>query len=170
MQRHLYEHFDLQGHLGFLNDVSVKLIDKTDPEDLTKREDYWIHPLKSKHRWYLMLKMVFRRNSLYFASLIKVMDGLYLDNDFRTKCLSFYYFYCYSCCLLVFLLLFLVLLYCFIYYYYIVLKYFLVLFGYVRYYFVKLLESPIIYVLDVCIPFYVTFYIYNFSIAVLCSL
>ena len=49
MQRHLYEHFDLQGHLGFLNDVSVKLIDKTDPEDLTKREDYWIHLLKSKH-------------------------------------------------------------------------------------------------------------------------
>ena len=117
-----------------------------------------------------MLKMVFRRNSLYFASLIKVMDGLYLDNDFRTKCLSFYYFYCYSCCLLVFLLLFLVLLYCFIYCYYIVLKFFLILFGYVRYYFVKLLESPIIYVLGVFIPFYVTFYIYNFSIAVLRSL
>ena len=170
MQKHLCEHFDLQGHLGFLNDVSVKLIDKADPEDPTKREDYWIHPLKSKHHWYLMLKMVFRRNSLYFASLIKVMDGLYLDNDFRTKCLSFYYFYCYSCCLLVFLLLFLVLLYCFIYCYYIVLKFFLILFGYVRYYFVKLLESPIIYVLDVFIPFYVTFYIYNFSIAVLRSL
>ena len=71
-------------------------------------------PLKPKHHWDLMLKMVFRRNSSYFASLIMFMDGLYLDNDFRTQFLSFYYFYCYCCCLLVLLLLFLVLLFCFI--------------------------------------------------------
>ena len=48
MQRHLYEHFNLRGHSGFLNDVSVTLIDKTDPKDPTKREDYWIHTLKIK--------------------------------------------------------------------------------------------------------------------------
>ena len=40
-----------------------------------------------------MLKMVSRRNLLYFASLIMFMDGLYLDNDFRTLFLSFYHFY-----------------------------------------------------------------------------
>ena len=33
---------------GFLNDISVTLIDKTDPTDPTKREDYWIHTLKTK--------------------------------------------------------------------------------------------------------------------------
>ena len=48
MQRHLYKHFNLPDHSGFLNDVSVTLIDKTDPTDPTKREDYWIHTLKTK--------------------------------------------------------------------------------------------------------------------------
>ena len=47
-KRHLYEHFNLPDHSGFLNDVSVTLIDKTDPTDPTKREDYWIHILKTK--------------------------------------------------------------------------------------------------------------------------
>ena len=94
-------------------------------------------PLKPKHHWDLILKMVFRRNSSYFASLIMFMDGLYLDNDFRTQFLSFYYFYCYCFCLLLFLLLFLVLLFCWCFYcyYYMFIKFFLVLYGYVRYYF-----------------------------------
>ena len=48
MQRHLYEHFNLPGHSGFLNDVSVTLIDKTDPKDSSKREDFWIQTLKTK--------------------------------------------------------------------------------------------------------------------------
>ena len=48
MQRHLYEHFNLPGHSGFLNNVSVTLIDKTDSKDPTKREDYWIQILKTK--------------------------------------------------------------------------------------------------------------------------
>ena len=42
MQRHLYERFNLPGHSRFLNDVLVTLIDKTDPKDPTKREDFWI--------------------------------------------------------------------------------------------------------------------------------
>ena len=50
MQRHLYVYFNLPGQSGFLNDVSVTLIDKTDPKDPTKREDYWIHQLKNKAR------------------------------------------------------------------------------------------------------------------------
>ena len=48
MQRHLYEHFTLPGHSGFLNDVSITLIGKTDPKDPTKREDYWFDTLKTK--------------------------------------------------------------------------------------------------------------------------
>ena len=43
-----------------------------------------------------MLKMVFRQNLLHFVSLIIFIDGLYLDNDFRTCFLSFFYFY--RCC------------------------------------------------------------------------
>ena len=48
MQRHLYEHFTLRGHSGFLHDVSITLIDKIDPCCPTKREDYWIDILKTK--------------------------------------------------------------------------------------------------------------------------
>ena len=48
VQRHLYEHFQLPGHTGLLQDTYVTLIDKTDPRGPTKREDYWIHTLKTK--------------------------------------------------------------------------------------------------------------------------
>ena len=48
MQKHLYEHFDLPGHTSFSEDVKVTLIDKTDPRNPTKREDYWIYTLKTK--------------------------------------------------------------------------------------------------------------------------
>ena len=48
MQRHLYEYFNLPGQAGFLNDASVTLIDKTDPKDPTKRDDYWNHTLNTK--------------------------------------------------------------------------------------------------------------------------
>ena len=41
----MYEHFNLP---GFSNDVSVTLIDKTDPKDPTKGEDYCIDTLKTK--------------------------------------------------------------------------------------------------------------------------
>ena len=48
MQRHLYEHFTLTVHSGFLHDVSIILIDKADPSCPTKGEDYWINVLKTK--------------------------------------------------------------------------------------------------------------------------
>ena len=41
MQEHLFRHFSSPGHHGFLNDVSVTFIDKTDPSDPLKREHFW---------------------------------------------------------------------------------------------------------------------------------
>ena len=46
--RQLYKHSQLPGHTGFLQDIYVTLIDKIDPRAPTKREDYWIHTLKTK--------------------------------------------------------------------------------------------------------------------------
>ena len=43
----LYRHFSSPGQRGFLNDVLVTLIDKTDGSDSKKREDYWIKTLKT---------------------------------------------------------------------------------------------------------------------------
>ena len=47
MQEHLFEHFYSEGHNGFLEDVSVTLIDKTDGRDPKKREFYWMRTLKT---------------------------------------------------------------------------------------------------------------------------
>ena len=47
MQEHLYRHFSSPGHRGFLNDVSVTLIEKTDRSNPKKREDYWMKTLKT---------------------------------------------------------------------------------------------------------------------------
>ena len=47
MQQHLFEHFCDCNHEGFLSDVSITFIDKTDPNDPLKREDYWRSTLKT---------------------------------------------------------------------------------------------------------------------------
>ena len=47
MQQYLFEHFSSGGHNSFLDDVSIIFIDKTDPKDPNKREDYWRHTLKT---------------------------------------------------------------------------------------------------------------------------
>ena len=36
-----YEHFCDSEHSGFLNDVSITFIDKTDPTNPLQRENYW---------------------------------------------------------------------------------------------------------------------------------
>ena len=46
MQQHLYEHFYSKGHNGFLGNVSIILIDKTDGFQPKKRENYWMKTLK----------------------------------------------------------------------------------------------------------------------------
>ena len=48
MQQHLYEHFYSEGHNGFLGNVSISLIDKTDGFQLKKRENYWMRTLKPR--------------------------------------------------------------------------------------------------------------------------
>ena len=47
MQEYLFEHFNTDGHSGFLNNVTITLIDKTDGKDPTKREYYWTRILKT---------------------------------------------------------------------------------------------------------------------------
>ena len=47
MEEHLFSHFSMAGHDGFLNDVSITFIDKTDSCDPLWREDYWRQTLKT---------------------------------------------------------------------------------------------------------------------------
>ena len=66
VQRHFYEHFQLPGRTGFLQDTYVTLIDKTNPRALTKREDYWIHTLNKKG---------VRNSLIIFIIIITVVDS-----------------------------------------------------------------------------------------------
>ena len=47
MQEHLFEHFQSEGHSGFLGNVSMTLIGKTDFKDSKTRENYWMRALKT---------------------------------------------------------------------------------------------------------------------------
>ena len=38
----------MPGHSELLNDISARLTDKTEHKNPIKREDYWIHTLKTK--------------------------------------------------------------------------------------------------------------------------
>ena len=41
LQEYFFEHFNSEGHNGFLHDVLVTLNDKTDAKNSIKREHYW---------------------------------------------------------------------------------------------------------------------------------
>ena len=47
MQKHLFKIFNSIGLNGFLNNISIRLIDKTDGKNPKKREDSWVRSLKS---------------------------------------------------------------------------------------------------------------------------
>ena len=47
MQQHLYDYFYSEGHYGFLGNVSISLIDKTDDFQPKKRENYSMRILKA---------------------------------------------------------------------------------------------------------------------------
>ena len=63
MQQHLFEDFQNPGHTSFIEDVSITLIDKTDPSIPTKCEDYLspiiLKTLKTLHYMVLTLKKVY---------------------------------------------------------------------------------------------------------------
>ena len=47
MQDHFFRHFSNPGHNVFLNNASITFIDKTDPSDPLKRENFWREIIKT---------------------------------------------------------------------------------------------------------------------------
>ena len=72
MQQHLFNHLCTSGHAGFLDDVSITFIDKT---DLLKSEDYWRLRLKPWHLLGYISKEVFNVMSPYIYVLIFAYIG-----------------------------------------------------------------------------------------------
>ena len=58
LQEHLFEHFNSEGHNGFLHDVSVTLINRTDGKILLNENTTGDLPPKRWHLLVLMLKMI----------------------------------------------------------------------------------------------------------------
>ena len=47
MQHYFYQDFYSEGHNGFLANVSIILVEKTDGVQPKKRENYWMRTLKT---------------------------------------------------------------------------------------------------------------------------
>ena len=48
-QAGFFAHFHKAGHGGFINETKIRFIDKTDPSDFTRREDFWIDTIKTRY-------------------------------------------------------------------------------------------------------------------------
>ena len=84
MQQHLFNHFCTSGHWGFLEDVSLTFIDKIDPSDPLKKEDYWRSTLNTMTPFGLNIEEV---SSSFITNILSIciFVGLlrYEDKDFR---------------------------------------------------------------------------------------
>ena len=50
-QENIFEHFNIDGLSGFLENFSITYIDKTDTADPEKQENYWIQALRTMAPW-----------------------------------------------------------------------------------------------------------------------
>ena len=89
LQEHLFEHFNSEGHNGFLRDVSVTLIDKTGGKILLNSTG----DIPSK-RWHLMILMLTMISKLQFVFIFywyHVLIFTYYHCNFNGDC------YCFCC-------------------------------------------------------------------------
>ena len=82
MQKHLFRHFSSPGHNGYLNDVSITFIDKTDPSHPLKWEEYWRKTLKTMAPFGLNIE-----DNVWLITMMinnSVVINIYLT--FRSRC------------------------------------------------------------------------------------
>ena len=96
MQQHLFEDFQSPEHTGFIQDVCITLIDKTDPFIPTTRKDYWRQILKTWLHMVLTLEKVYSVSDyiwcfyLDFSLYFLMPDRSYEEFDLLNL-------YCYCC-------------------------------------------------------------------------
>ena len=56
MQQQLFQHFHSEGHHCYLEEISIRFTDKTDPSEPLKSENYWSSILKTMAPWGLIAK------------------------------------------------------------------------------------------------------------------
>ena len=94
----------MAGHDGFLNDVSIIFIDKTDPSDPLRREDYWRQTHKTMvpyglniedSVWWVFFVFTFLHSNVSF---LHGNASMFLGFLFRNNGTRFVGQYCRSCC------------------------------------------------------------------------
>ena len=91
LQEHLFRHILNPRHNGFLNDVSITFIDKTDPLDSFKLEDYWRRTLKT----FALFGLNIEDSVWSIITVINVSVIIYIYLAFRSSC-------CFGLCLRIF--------------------------------------------------------------------
>ena len=64
MQKYLQDHLLSEDHDGLLNNVEITLIDKTDPSDPERREEFW----RTKLRTLAPLGLNIAEQSIYYIA------------------------------------------------------------------------------------------------------
>ena len=64
-KKYLHKDFSSEAHNGFKNDVEIVFIDKTDPMNRTRREEFW--------RTFIKIFECRERTSSYVASLVALV-------------------------------------------------------------------------------------------------
>ena len=75
IRENLFKHFNSHGHNGFLNNVSISLIDKTDGKNPEKRKNYWRRTLKPTRP--LDLKLKTKSYQLHIAKYVAYGSRFY---------------------------------------------------------------------------------------------
>ena len=103
-QEHIFKHFNGYGHSGFLETVSITLIDKTDPPNREKQDNYWIQTLKTMVPWGLNVlgNIGWSNLDCYKCSVNFFFKLLAVDHPVGTSFVFgqdfwIHYIYCYIC-------------------------------------------------------------------------
>ena len=83
IQEHLFDHFNEEGHHGFFEDVSITFIDKTDPSEPLKRENYCNSVLKT------MASLGLNIEDSVWETFSGITDGMFVDKVYGLRLLLF---------------------------------------------------------------------------------
>ena len=90
-----FAHFQTAGHSDFINDTEIRFIDKTDPSDPTRREDFWIDTLKT--RYLQSLNNIDLYHQLFIVFAVLLVSTVFTENvyfcSFRIFFFSYRFYY-----------------------------------------------------------------------------
>ena len=93
-QADFFAHFQTAGHSGFIDDTEIRFIDKTDPSDPSRREDFWIDTLKT--RYPQGLKIILTHTIIYCFCSFTSFHCIYVNFFFFN--LQVIFIFIFICC------------------------------------------------------------------------